>query len=126
MNKILALCIAAVALFAEGVEWRTWETGLAEAETSGKVIMIDVVRNNCHYCVDMDREVFSDAIMADYIEARFVPVKVNLSHDAMPLALEVPMTPSFYFVTSGKEVVKMIPGSWNQEDFKSLLEGVNP
>jgi thioredoxin-related protein len=121
---MLALCIAAVSLFAQGVEWRSWDAGLAEAEKSGKIIMIDVVRNNCYYCVDMDREVFSDTIMADYIEARFVPVKVNLSYDPMPMALEVPMTPSFYFITKEKEVVKMIPGSWNQEDFKTLLEGV--
>ena len=113
-----------MALLAEGVEWKSWDAAMAEAQSNDKVIMINVVSDSCRYCKEMDHDVFGDPVMADYIEARFIPVKINLSHNPMPMALEVPMTPTFFFITKEKEVIKMIPGSWIEEDFKVLLDGV--
>ena len=127
MNKMTILALLALVsggLLADGVQWRSWEAGAAEAQRTGKIIMIDAVRDHCHYCSDMERAVFDDAEMVAYIEARFVPVKVNLSAESMPLGLTVPMTPSFYFLTPSGEVVKTVPGSWNREDFTSFLEGI--
>lgn len=125
MSKFVSLLALALStLHAEGVAWRSWDAALTEAQSNGKIIMIDAVRDHCHYCEDMDAAVFSDAAMAAYIEKDFIPVKVNISREAMPLGLKVPMTPSFYFITPEKELLKMVPGSWNQEDFKSFLDGV--
>jgi thioredoxin-related protein len=113
-------------LGAEGVQWRSFEAGLAEAAAQQKLVMVDVVRDYCHYCSDMDEAVFSDPEMAATIEARFVPVRVNLSRETMPLDVRVPMTPTFYFLTPEKKLLKTVPGSWNKEDFKSFLDGVQP
>lgn len=126
MKRIAAawFLTAATLLSAQGVAWRSWDAGVAEANVSGKLVMIDAVRTGCHYCEDMEAAVFEDEQTAAYIERHFVPVKVNLSESKMPLNLKVPMTPSFYFVTAGGEVVKTIPGSWNREDFRSFLEGI--
>jgi len=121
---MLLLTLLCFALFADGVRWRTWEAGAAEANVTGRLIMIDAVRTGCHYCDDMEAAVFKDAATAVYIETHFVPVKVNLSHETMPLGLKAPMTPSFFFVNAGGELVKMIPGSWSREDFRSFLEGI--
>jgi len=55
-------------LFAEGVQWRSWEAGIKEAKVSNKIVMIDAVRRGCHYCEDMEAQVFKDAAMAAYIE----------------------------------------------------------
>jgi thioredoxin-related protein len=116
------LLLGSAGLLAQGVTWLKWDEALLATRSTGKIIMIDAVRDGCHFCVDMDNEVFEDAQMAAYIERCFIPVKVNLSHNAMPLDLTVPMTPSFYFIEGGTKLVKMIPGSWNKEDFRSFLE----
>lgn len=121
MKTIFLLTLA---LSAFALEWRSYDAALKESAKTGKVIMIDAVRTGCHYCDDMEREVFDDANMSAWIEARFVPVKINLSETPMPLGLRVPMTPSFFFIGKGEKVLKKIPGSWNIEDFKSMLEGV--
>jgi len=121
---LLLSAAMALPLFAEGVQWRSWGAGLKEAKETDRIIMIDAVRTGCHYCDDMEEAVFKDEAMAAYIEKRFVPVKVNLSEERMPLDLEVSMTPSFFFVTEGGTLLKTVPGSWNREDFRSFLEGV--
>jgi len=128
MSKLFKTVLVSVAmatsLFGEGVAWRSWSDGVKEAKASHKIIMIDAVRTGCHYCDDMEEAVFKDAAMAAYIERRFVPVKVNLSNEKMPLDLDVSMTPSFFFVTEDGTLLKSVPGSWNQEDFRSFLDGV--
>jgi len=123
-QTVLVLVAMATSLFGEGVEWRSWSDGLKEAKAMHKIIMIDVVRTGCHYCDDMEEAVFKDAAMAVYIESRFVPVKVNLSNEKMPLDLDVSMTPTFFFLTEEGMVLKSVPGAWNQEDFRSFLEEV--
>jgi thioredoxin-related protein len=129
MNKMLIVppllvLSTATALFAEGVQWRIWEEGLGEAKAQKKLLLVEAVREGCHYCDEMQRAVFDDAAMAARIEERFVPVKVNLSREAMPLGLKVAMTPSFYFLTSDAKVIKFVPGSWNREDFGAFLDEV--
>jgi len=128
MSKLFKTVLVSVAmatsLFGEGVAWRSWSDGVQEAKASHKIIMIDVVRTGCHYCDDMEEAVFKDAAMAAYIESRFVPVKVNLSNEKMPLDLDVSMTPTFFFVTEEGTLLKSVPGSWNREDFRSFLDGV--
>ena len=126
MNRVFVLLLlGSASLLAQGVSWLNWEEALEATRATGKVIMIDAVRDGCHFCVDMDRAVFEDAQMAEYIQRCFIPVKVNLSNEAMPLDLSVPMTPSFYFIEGGTELLKMIPGSWNKEDFRSFLDEMN-
>ena len=88
--------------------------------------MVDAVRDACRYCDFMDSEVFGDAEVAAAVEARFIPVKVNISRETMPFGLKVPMTPSFYFLTAEGEVIKTVPGAWNREDFISILKEVSP
>lgn len=128
MSKLWTLLLLSGALFssllAESLQWRSWDAAMQEAEATGKIIMIDAVRTGCHYCVEMDEAVFKDEAMAAYIEKRFIPVKINLAEEALPLGLDVSMTPTFFFVTKEGDLLKKVPGSWNQEDFRSFLDGV--
>ncbi len=86
--------------------------------------MIDVIRTDCHYCEDMQKQVFSNTAMSNWLEKRFIPVQLNLDHDKLPLGLKVHFTPTFFFVNTKGEVVKKIPGAWNIEDFKDLTKGI--
>lgn len=111
-------------LYAEGIQWKSWEAALNEARDTDKIIMMDVVRDGCRYCVKMDKAVFHDEKMAAYIEKNFIPVKINLSQRSVPMGIKVDMTPSFLFFSADKKMIKMIPGSWNREDFYDFLEKI--
>jgi thioredoxin-related protein len=121
MSKIVFLIlISSFTLFA--FEWKTYQSAQIEQQKTNKLIMIDVVRTGCHYCTDMEKDVFEDKEMAEWIENRFISVKMNLDDDELPLDLKVSITPTFFFIDKNEKVVKKVPGSWNIEDFKSLTE----
>ena len=125
MIKIVTLLIlVAGLLFGQGVEWKMWKQAVALSSQNHKIIMVEAVRDGCHYCEDMQRDVFNDSKMKEEIQKHFIPVKVNLSRQKMPLDIEVSMTPTFYFITEEKKVIKTVPGSWNQEDFKNMLREI--
>ena len=123
MNKfILLLLLSLSSLFA--VEFHSYENALKLQKKSNKIIMIDIVRTGCHYCEDMENKVFQNAAMAEWLDARFIAVKMNLDKEKLPLGMKVDFTPTFYFVNADKKIVKKIPGSWNIEDFKDLTKGI--
>lgn len=123
MKKILFF-ILLTSLTSSAVEWMSYEEALKVQSKTSKIIMIDVVRSDCHYCIDMDKKVFKNQEMSKWLEERFIPVKINLDRDKMPLNIKTSFTPSFFFVNKNSEIVKKVPGSWNIEDFKSLTKGI--
>ena len=124
MNKIvISLLFGVSVLFS--LEFHTYEDALKLQSENGKLIMIDVVRTDCHYCEDMDKNVFQNEEMADWLGSRFIAARINLDVDVLPLGIEVNFTPSFFFVNSKKEIIKKIPGSWGIEDFKDLTKNIN-
>jgi len=123
VNKIiLVLVLTLSSLWA--VEFYSYEDALELQKKNHKIIMLDVVRTDCHYCEDMDRKVFQNAAMTEWLDERFIAVKMNLDKEKLPLGIEVNFTPSFYFINADKEIVKKIPGSWSIEDFKDLTKGI--
>lgn len=124
MRTVLLLCIALELLFGKGVEWKTWNDALVLSKKNHKIIMIEAVRNGCHYCEDMQKNVFNNSAMGNLIQKRFIPVKIKIDQQDLPLGLDVSMTPTFFFISEDKQIIRTVPGAWNQEDFKSMLEEV--
>ena len=123
MNKIVLILVSGfVSLFA--LEFLSYEEARELQKESGKIIMIDVVRSDCHYCTDMQKNVFENKEMSVWLEERFIPVKINLDFDALPLGLHVYFTPTFFFVDKDEKVVKKIPGAWSIQDFQDLTKNI--
>jgi thioredoxin-related protein len=123
VNKIVLILVSGfVSLFA--LEFLSYEEARELQKESGKIIMIDVVRSDCHYCTDMQKNVFENKEMSVWLEKRFIPVKVNLDIDTLPLGLKVSFTPTFFFVDKDEKVVKKIPGAWSIQDFKDLTKNI--
>ena len=118
MNRLILFML--LPLLLQAVEWRQWEQGLAEAKQTGKTILVSLVRDGCHYCHDMERDVFDDANMSRWISGCFVPVKINLTKREAPFEVRIPMTPTFVIVRPDGTVAKTIPGSWDIPDFTAL------
>lgn len=123
MIKLLLL-FSFFSITLNALEWKSYEAALKEQKKSKRLIMIDVMRTDCHYCIKMDRKVFDDPEMSEWLSKRFIPVKLNLDTDFLPLDIKVNFTPSFFFVNENQEIVKKIPGSWNIQDFKDLTKGL--
>jgi thioredoxin-related protein len=123
MNKFLLLFIS-LWISLNALEWKSYDEALKEANVTNKIVMIDIVRDGCHYCENMQKVVFNDTNMSLFIEKDFIPVRINISKENLPLGLHVSVTPTFIFVSKDEEIIKKVPGSWNIEDFTYFLNKV--
>jgi len=119
VNKIIILMLLSIVSL-WGLEFHSYEEALKIQKKTKKIIMIDVMRTDCHYCIKMKKEVFDDPEMSTWLQKRFIPVELNLDFDDLPLGIHVYFTPTFFFVDENQKIVKKIPGSWDIQDFKDL------
>lgn len=98
------LLILSVSLYS--IEWVSYDKAKALQKKNHKPIMLDVMRDTCHYCKKMDKEVFENKDMAQWLQERFILVQINLDEDLMPIDEEVTFTPTFYFLDENNKILK--------------------
>ncbi|MGB3787761.1 MAG: thioredoxin domain-containing protein [Phormidesmis sp.] len=60
------------------VDWWPWcEEALATAQRENKPIFLSIGYSSCHWCTVMEGEAFSDEAIAAYLNANFLPIKVD-------------------------------------------------
>jgi len=122
MKKILIIVVIFTSLiFANSDTNTSFEDALQIAKKEHKIIMIELVRENCHFCKRMDKEVMVDDNISNILVKDFVVVKLDINRDKLPLGLKKEITPTFAFVKETGEIFSIIRGAWNKDDFKALL-----
>ncbi len=65
------------------IAWREWsKEAFDEARASGKLVMLDLSADWCHWCHVMDRTTYSDPDVICTVNREFIPVRVDI--DARP------------------------------------------
>ncbi|WP_204105704.1 MULTISPECIES: thioredoxin domain-containing protein [Spirulina sp. CCY15215] len=60
------------------IDWWPWcEEALNKAKTEDKPIFLSIGYSSCHWCTVMEGEAFSNEAIAHYMNANFVPIKVD-------------------------------------------------
>ncbi|HEY9800478.1 MAG TPA: thioredoxin domain-containing protein [Leptolyngbyaceae cyanobacterium] len=60
------------------IDWWPWcDEALATAKAQDKPIFLSIGYSSCHWCTVMEGEAFSDQAIADYMNANFLPIKVD-------------------------------------------------
>lgn len=60
------------------IDWWSWcDEALATAARDNKPIFLSVGYSSCHWCTVMEGEAFSDPAIAEYMNAHFLPIKVD-------------------------------------------------
>lgn len=60
------------------IDWFPWgDEALEKARRENKPIFLSIGYSSCHWCTVMEGEAFSDASVADYMNANFVAIKVD-------------------------------------------------
>jgi mono/diheme cytochrome c family protein len=102
---------------------------LAEAQKSGKTIIIEASSPSCHYCKKMDREVIQSPEIREKLAKGFILAEVNVDENRLPLGLDKvyrQITPSFFFLSPEGKLLDHFPGSWTKSDFARMLEQYAP
>jgi uncharacterized protein len=60
------------------IDWWPWcDEAIQKARQENKPIFLSIGYSSCHWCTVMEGEAFSDAEIAEYMNANFVPIKVD-------------------------------------------------
>lgn len=59
------------------LQWRTFDAGFSEAKKTGKKVLLDVFTDWCVWCKRLDKNVYGDPRVADYLNEHYIPVKLN-------------------------------------------------
>ena len=99
-----------------------FEEALKRAKKEHKIVMIEAMSEDCHFCRKMEREVMIEDDVVKALNDDFISVVVDVKKHALPLGLKAPLTPTFIFVDANGKVLLNIPGAWGKEDFLALLK----
>ncbi|MEI1377731.1 thioredoxin domain-containing protein [Nostoc sp. UHCC 0926] len=60
------------------IDWWSWcDEALATARAQNKPIFLSIGYSSCHWCTVMEGEAFSDTAIAQYMNANYLPIKVD-------------------------------------------------
>ena len=60
------------------INWWSWcQEALETASAQDKPIFLSIGYSSCHWCTVMEGEAFSDPAVAEYMNANFLPIKVD-------------------------------------------------
>lgn len=60
------------------IDWWSWcDQALETARRDDKPIFLSIGYSSCHWCTVMEGEAFSDPTIAEYLNANFLPIKVD-------------------------------------------------
>jgi thioredoxin-related protein len=78
---ILVLIFSAVALFVSGqaapVKWYSIEEAVALAKANPRPIFVDTYTDWCGWCKKLDKDTFSNPVIAEILNTDYYPVKFN-------------------------------------------------
>jgi len=85
LGLALLLLIAALPVRAQAqadaqekqIQWLDWDTGMELAQRSGRPVLVDVYTDWCGWCKRMDRDVYANPEVREYLSSRFVTIKLD-------------------------------------------------
>ena len=95
-----------------------------EAKENKKLILVEISKKNCPYCIALDREVFQNPKLLQKITQNYVIVKLQREKDEIPSFLQVKFYPTTYLLKSDGTIVDEIPGYIKSSDFLEFIEEV--
>jgi len=133
---LAVFCCCAVSSAADkksDLAWRSFDKGLAEAKKADKKVLVDVYTDWCGWCKKMDKVVYSDTQVTNYLLHQFVLVRLNAesqnqvhykgkTYTEAELAMGFRVTgyPTTLFFKPDGEHITTLPGYLGADDFMNV------
>ena len=119
LSMIFSLMLMTSMIFAQGINFEadgtTLKEAAAKAKKEGKLVFVDCYTQWCGPCKKMARDIFPDAKVGKYMNARFVNLKIDMEAkyaEGLAKEWQVSGYPTFIiFNADGKEVGRFMGGS---------------
>ena len=117
------------------LSWKPFETGFAKANTEKKKVLLDVYTDWCGWCKRLDKDVYSDKRVVDYLTEHYYVVKLNAEDTASVTykdkkstkpqfagAFGVKGYPTIIFFDSKGDPITSLPGYVDADKFLTIAK----
>lgn len=95
----------------------------ARAIKEKKLILVNIVTENCPYCKQMKKEIFNNATYRKQIDQKFVFVSIDLYDPALPADLRTKYTPANAILSPTRHsIIEGYTGYMDAASFMTVLE----
>lgn len=123
--SLLSVCLLCIAAAAQ-TNFRSisFEEALAAAKQENKLVFIDFYTSWCGPCRKMSNEVFPQAKVGDYFNAKFVSLKLNAEKEGKELAqrFKVSAYPTYIILDAEGKVKADFKGAMEADEFIAKIE----
>ena len=120
---------------AEGLEWHPFEEAVAVAKAYDKKLIVDVYVTWCPWCRRLQREVYVDEAVQNYLRERFILTRLDgenqldsltfreytLTPSELATGLGATSYPTTVFLDSNADYITRMPGFAAPPDFLDVL-----
>jgi len=142
---VFALTFATPVIAQEGIKWYSFEEALELNKKKPKKLFVDLYTDWCGWCKKMDKETFTDPVIARFLNENFYPIKFDAesaepvvvngtefvnpnpgkrrsSHQLAVALLNGKMSyPSFAFLDNEVKLITVLPGYNTPEKLEPVL-----
>lgn len=119
LSIIMSLMLCTSMMFAQGIKFEqegtTLDKAAAKAKKENKLVFVDCYTQWCGPCKKMSRDIFPDAKVGQYMNPRFVNLKIDMEAkyaEGLSKEWQVTAYPTFIiFNADGKEIGRFMGGS---------------
>lgn len=102
----------------------SFDEAIKQASKEKKLVLVELTRDFCPYCVRMEKSVLSKEDVKALIKEKYIFITLNLSHDEIPYNLTSKLTPTFYFLNAKGEIIEEVKGLMKKSDFIFYLNEI--
>jgi len=110
----------------ETIKWVSYDDAQALIKEKPNKVFLYFFSTNCYYCGLMEKNTFSNSILARYVNENFIPVRVNSDKEkTLSRNFHIRGNPTNYFLTENFEIIGNLPGYLPPADLLNILKYVH-
>ena len=111
---------------AEKVDFKNHDKGIELVKSLEKKAFIDFHAAWCKYCIKMEKEVFTDKKIIEYLNDNFISISVDTENEEKVASkYKIKGLPQLYFLLEDGSPIKYRPGFVEAEELLLVLKYIN-
>jgi thioredoxin-related protein len=123
---VLLILLPFQALADNAVKWYAHDEGRVLGKIENKKMFVHFWAEWCTYCGKMEKETFGNQAVIDYLNANFIPIKINTGREReLAAQYNIRPIPDNWFLASNGDRISNQPGFIEPDMFTKILEYIH-
>jgi thiol:disulfide interchange protein len=110
---------------ASQINWHTYKEGTEQARRQKKNVVIYFYADWCTYCVQMEKETFSDPSVIDFLNNKAIAIRIDVDHEKrIARQFGVRGLPATFLLLSNGHQVGPLPGFIPPRSYLAMLSRI--